>query len=218
MVAKLKSNKRGLEMKNTFIQYGTRRTAKPCDNPIFRDKHLHRTEIRTEEHFGSDGDRDYCGIKGWTAREVCTGCGRDFGICGFCPDDIIVRLYIMQPKEKQDERYSLDITPRYSKISELDVVNVIMGTAHDWQGCGVISPSNIAHLLNTSRYQVDKHIKALKKKGLLEYKSVMIGSEEDYYPPYNGYRLSKHGEIMYSKKLKELEREERDLIEKCFGV
>ena len=106
----------------------------------------------------------------------------------------------------------------YLKISELDVVNVIMRTAHDWQGCGVISPSNIAHLLKTSRYQVDKHIKALKNKGLLEYKSVMFVSEEDYYPPYNGYKLSKHGEITYSKELKELEERECKLIHECFGV
>tara|TARA_R110002012_G_scaffold320654_1_gene544880 strand:- start:771 stop:1151 length:381 start_codon:yes stop_codon:yes gene_type:complete len=106
----------------------------------------------------------------------------------------------------------------YLKIGESDVVNVIMRTAHDWQGCGVISPSNIAHLLKTSRYQVDKHIKTLKNKGLLEYKSVMIGSEEDYYPPYNGYKLSKQGEITYSKELKELEERECKLIQECFGV
>lgn len=106
----------------------------------------------------------------------------------------------------------------YLKINELDVVNIIMKTAHDWQGCGVISPSNIAHLLKTSRYQVDKYIKALKDKGLLEYKSVMIGSEEDYYPPYNGYKLSKQGEITYSKELKELEEHNTKLIKECFGV
>lgn len=106
----------------------------------------------------------------------------------------------------------------YLKINELDVVNMIMRTAHDWQGCGVISPSNIAHLLKTSRYQVDKYIKALKDKGLLEYKSVMIGSEEDYYPPYNGYKLSKQGEITYSKELKELEEHNTKLIKECFGV
>jgi hypothetical protein len=106
----------------------------------------------------------------------------------------------------------------YLKINELDVVNMIMKTAHDWQGCGVISPSNIAHLLKTSRYQVDKCIKALKDKGLLEYKSVMIGSEEDYYPPYNGYKLSKHGEITFSKELKELEEHNIKLIKECFGV
>jgi biotin operon repressor len=106
----------------------------------------------------------------------------------------------------------------YLKISELDVVNVIMRTAYNWQGCGVISPSNIAHLLKTSRYQVDKHVKTLKNEGLVEYKSVMIGSEEDYYPPYNGYKLSKQGEITYSKELKELEERERKLIHECFGV
>lgn len=106
----------------------------------------------------------------------------------------------------------------YLKINELDVVNIIIRTAHDWQGCGVISPSNIAHLLKTSRYQVDKYIKTLKDKGLLEYKSVMIGSEEDYYPPYNGYKLSKQGEITYSKELKELEEHNTKLIKECFGV
>ncbi len=120
---------------------------------------------------------------------------------------------------KETEQCTLHSVRRsYLKVTELDVVNLIMRTAHDWRGCGVISPSNIAHLLKTSRYQVDKHIKSLKSKGLLEYKSVMIGSEEDYYPPYNGYKLSKQGEITYLKELKELERKECELIEKCFGV
>lgn len=120
-----------------------------------------------------------------------------------------------------EQKHQLTITRvrrSYLKINELDVVNMIIRTSHDWQGCGVISPSNIAHLLKTSRYQVDKYIKALKNKGLLEYKSVMIGSDEDYYPPYNGYKLSKQGEITYSKELKELEDHNTKLIKECFGV
>ena len=106
----------------------------------------------------------------------------------------------------------------YLKITEQDIINMIMRTAHDWQSCGVISPSNIAHLLKTSRYQVDKYIKALKDKGLLEYKSVILWSEEEYYPPYNGYRLSKHGEIVYSKELKDIEEKECKLIREYLGI
>lgn len=114
----------------------------------------------------------------------------------------------MMNNEQKPQLIIPHVRRSYLKVSENDIVDVILKTAHDWHSCGVISPSNIAHLLKTSRYQVDKHIKALKSKGLLEYKSVMIESEEDYYPPYNGYKLSKQGEITYSKELKELERKE----------
>ena len=105
----------------------------------------------------------------------------------------------------------------YTKITEKDVVEVIMKTAHDWQGCGIISPSNIAHLLNTSRYQVNKYIRGLKNKGLIEYKSISIGDDEELFPPYNGYKLSEQGEKEYSEELKKLREEELKIIEKCFG-
>lgn len=106
----------------------------------------------------------------------------------------------------------------YSTVSEMDVVNIILRTAEDWQGCGIISPSNIASLLNTSRYQVDKHIKTLKQKRLLQYKSIMLSSEDDYYPPYNGYCLTETGREFYKKELKEISDKQCELIQKCFGL
>jgi len=93
----------------------------------------------------------------------------------------------------------------------------IIDKAEDWQGVGIISPSNIASLLETSRYQVDKHIKSLKKQGLIKYKSIMIGSEEDFYPPYNGYGLTKEGRVKFSKELKEISDRDIKLIKECFG-
>jgi Mn-dependent DtxR family transcriptional regulator len=106
----------------------------------------------------------------------------------------------------------------YSVVSEMDVINIILRTAEDWQGVGIISPSNIASLLKTSRYQVDKHIKSLKKKELIEYKSIMIGSEEDFYPPYNGYGLTKEGKVKFAKELKEIADRDIELIKECFGA
>ena len=105
----------------------------------------------------------------------------------------------------------------YSVVSEMDVVNIILRISEDWQGYGIISPSNIASLLKTSRYQVDKHIKSLKNQGLIKYDSIMIGSEEDFYPPYNGYGLTKKGKVKFAKELKEIADRDIELIKECFG-
>jgi Mn-dependent DtxR family transcriptional regulator len=105
----------------------------------------------------------------------------------------------------------------YSTVSEMDVVNMLLRTSEDWPGCGIIAPSNVASLLETSRYQVDKHIKALKLKGLVQYKSIMISEEDDYYPPYNGYCLTELGRKTFKKELKEISDRQCELIQKCFG-
>ncbi|MFA5301026.1 MAG: hypothetical protein WC389_22765 [Lutibacter sp.] len=105
----------------------------------------------------------------------------------------------------------------YCIVSEQDVVNILFRTSESWTGCGIITPSNIAHLLETSRYQVNKQIKSLKSKGLLDYKSVDVSSDEEWYPPVNGYCLSKLGKETFKKELKELEEKECELIQKCFG-
>ena len=105
----------------------------------------------------------------------------------------------------------------YCLVSEMDVVNIILRTSESWQGCGIITPSNIAHLLNTSRYQVDKHIKSLKQKQFIDYKSVDVSTDEELYPPVNGYCLSKIGREFYKKELKELSDRECELIRECFG-
>jgi len=105
----------------------------------------------------------------------------------------------------------------YSTVSEMDVVNILLRTSEDWQGCGIIAPSNIASLLETSRYQVDKHIKSLKTKGLVQYKSIMLSAEDDYYPPYNGYCLTELGRKTFEKELKEISDRQCELIRQCFG-
>ena len=105
----------------------------------------------------------------------------------------------------------------YCIVSEIDIVNIIIRTSESWQGCGIITPSNIAHLLKTSRYQVNKHIKSLKQKNLLDYKSVDVSTDEELYPPVNGYCLSKIGREFYKKELKELSDRECELIRECFG-
>ena len=84
-------------------------------------------------------------------------------------------------------------------------------------GPGIISPSNMVSLLGTTRYQVDKYIKELKSLGMLEYKSVKFGPEDDYSPPYNGYCLSDKGRLDWSVYISMREQEELELIEKCFG-
>ena len=120
----------------------------------------------------------------------------------------------MNKKEQNSEEHGR----KYSIVSEMDVVNIILETEENWQGVGIISPSNITSLLKTSRYQVDKYIKSLKKQGLIEYRSVMMGDDEDYYPPYNGYGLTKQGKLKFNEELKEIRDRNNELIKDCFGV
>lgn len=78
----------------------------------------------------------------------------------------------------------------YTVITEHDIINLFVKKIDSWQTFGLISPSNIASLLKTSRYQVNKHIISLKQKNLIEYGWVMLNDE---LPPYNGYRLTEKG-------------------------
>lgn len=76
---------------------------------------------------------------------------------------------------------------QYKKITEQDVLHVLINanlTINDIDG--TINLINIAYLLETSRYQVKKHIDSLVEKGYAERK--MICFEEG--PPYHGYRLT----------------------------
>lgn len=116
------------------------------------------------------------------------------------------------------EKMQTNTARKYSVVDEADVVDIILRTAEDWQGCGIISPSNIASLLKTSRYQVDKHVKSLKQKGLIEYKSILLTAEDDFYPPYNGYCLTPKGKNEFEKELKEISDRHCELIQKCFGT
>ena len=54
------------------------RTKKECSNPVFADHFLHRIALMKDEHFGSKGDRDENGIKGWVSKSICTGCGKEY--------------------------------------------------------------------------------------------------------------------------------------------
>lgn len=125
---------------------------------------------------------------------------------------------IYKREEKIIAKFKMTTRHKYCLVSEQDVVNIILRTAESWDGCGIISPSNITYLLKTSRYQINKHIKSLKSKGLLDYKSVDISTDEERYPPLNGYCLSKLGNETFKKELKELEELECELIQKCFSL
>ena len=108
---------------------------------------------------------------------------------------------------------------KYEKITTNDIIKLIINTTIVGidNGPGIISPSNIASLLKTSRYQVDKHIKTLKLWGFLDYKSVNYGPEDDYSPPYKGYTLSPKGRGEWSIYIKQRKEEELELIKECFG-
>lgn len=106
-----------------------------------------------------------------------------------------------------------------NKICSADIMRLIINTTIIGidGGPAVISPSNITSLLDTTRYQVNKYIKELKGIGMLEYKSVNFGPEDDYSPPYNGYCLSDKARLEWSVYISMREQEELELIEKCFG-
>ena len=107
----------------------------------------------------------------------------------------------------------------YKKINSEDIIKLIINTTiigFD-NGPSIISPSNIVSLLKTSRYQVNKHIKELKKSNLLEYKVVNFGPEDDYSPPYSGYHLSNKAKLLWKDYIEKRKHEELELIKKCFG-
>lgn len=54
------------------------RTLKKCANPVFSSPYYHRMAIMKHEHFGSKGDSDEGGVAGWVAKQICTGCGKEY--------------------------------------------------------------------------------------------------------------------------------------------
>ena len=108
---------------------------------------------------------------------------------------------------------------KYEKISEEDIIKLIINTTiiSIDSGPDIISPSNIASLLKTSRYQVNKHIKTLVSSKIIYYNSIVIGYEDDYSFPYNGYGLTEKGREKYSEYIKKRREEELKLIEECFN-
>ncbi len=74
------------DFKADFGFYPPHKTRKECANPEFADHNYHRVAIMKDEHLGSPGDRQDTGLKGWTSKLVCTGCGREFKHNGFYMD------------------------------------------------------------------------------------------------------------------------------------
>ena len=103
----------------------------------------------------------------------------------------------------------------YRKVTEIDVFKKIcfFCTA---SACfySIGQPKYITESLRTSRYQVNKHIKALKEKGMIEYKSIHCPDEYEIYPPINGYIVTEKGKksLIYKKE----ENEENKRLERAF--
>lgn len=109
---------------------------------------------------------------------------------------------------------------KYKKISKGDVYKRMVGISLNFMNPtgGAINIKNLAHLLNTSRYQVKKHIDELKKDELVELKCIAIPYDEhesDPYPPYWGYVLTE--KARQTEYYKEQEEKENQLIQEYFG-
>ena len=100
------------------------------------------------------------------------------------------------------------------KVTELDVVKMIINCENCYNGCGIVSPSNLTTLLKTSRYQIDKIIKNLKNRNIVEYKSVYVEDEYELIPPINGYRLTKKGKFEFSEIIDQIEKKELEYFTK----
>jgi len=74
------NNKIQDEFKADFGFLAPHRTPTECKSPVFADKRLHRIAIMKDQHFGSKGDMDENGLRGWTSKFICTGCGKRFTI------------------------------------------------------------------------------------------------------------------------------------------
>lgn len=72
--------------KTDFGMSSPKKTSVPCSKPEFANHNLHRVAIMKNEHFGSKGDRDEHGLKGWTTKLVCVSCKKEFKNNGFYPD------------------------------------------------------------------------------------------------------------------------------------
>lgn len=104
----------------------------------------------------------------------------------------------------------------YETVSQEDVYKKLVSVALSLFNPigGAINIVNIAYLLNTSKYQVKKHVGALKKQGIVELKCINNWDEEENHPPYWGYVLTAKGrETDY---FKAEDKKEAELIQKCF--
>ena len=82
---------------------------------------------------------------------------------------------------------------KYEKISPWKVFEVLVLCDIDIMNpmCGIINLVNIAELLHTSRYQVKRDIDYLVRIEVAEQDTIMIPTEDEIYPPYHGYRITK---------------------------
>lgn len=106
---------------------------------------------------------------------------------------------------------------KYTKVTRDDVYGILVSTALSLFNPigGAINITNIAHLLETSKYQVKKYMDELKEQGMVELKCFNNWDEEENHPPYWGYVLTDKGrETKYFK-----DREEKDIrhMQECFA-
>ena len=80
---------------------------------------------------------------------------------------------------------------KYRKVSESEVLSILCRVALDVMNIiDVISARAIASALGTSKYQVEKHLRSLKEKGLAEVCYVPLYSEDELIPPYKGHAIT----------------------------
>jgi predicted ArsR family transcriptional regulator len=106
----------------------------------------------------------------------------------------------------------------YTLVSEDDVYRKLVHlklSLYQMVG-GAINIKNLAYLLHTSEYQVRKHMRSLRDKGIVELKCFNIPDDEEIYPPYWGYVLTEKG-CTTEYYLKADEEHNRIIVE-CFGT
>lgn len=108
--------------------------------------------------------------------------------------------------------------PLYTIVSEDDVYRKMVSIALSPNPIGgLINISNLASLLHTSRYQVRKHMRALRSNGMVELHCTTLPTygDDDPGPPYWGYRLTDAGrETPY---FKAREKADRDSLRRIFA-
>lgn len=99
----------------------------------------------------------------------------------------------------------------YNKITERDIYEVLVEADVCVKPYGYVTPVRlIAQRLKTSRYQVQKHLKELVKRGVAIADYECIYSEDETIPPCRGFALTDKGrETEYYK---ERQRQEHEYI------
>lgn len=106
---------------------------------------------------------------------------------------------------------------KYKKISQDHVFNILAGVAADaLNPIQAMNIKDIMYSLNTSRYQVKKHMDNLKKNGLVELKCFNISPDDEIYPPYWGYQLTEKAK--QTKAFEIIEKKSDEIFKDCFGI